>query len=340
MSGENSQRDRFLRQVAFSPLGEAGQARLESSSILLVGCGALGGVLAQTLVRCGVGRLILVDRDVVEPSNLARQVLFEPRHAAAHAPKVEAARDTLERIGGPTRIEAHALHFDSSLALDLAADTDLLLDGTDNVGTRYLLNDTARELELPWVYAGVVGSRGLTLAVHPLGPCLRCAFPDPPRPGRLETCATAGVILPAVGAIASLQAGLALRLLVDPSLRSALIEIDSWAGTTRHLPLQPDPECPTCGGQREFLEAEPERTVRLCGRNAVQVVRSRRETPDFDSLEARLAPAVEELRRAGPMLRFRLEDVRVTLFEDGRALVEGTEDEGRAVALVDRFVGT
>ena len=203
---------RFERQARFAPLGVAGQQRLAERRVLIVGCGALGGVLAQWLTRAGVGELVLVDRDVVEETNLPRQVLFTEEHAAAGAPKVTAAAETLASIGGPTRITPHAVHLNADQLLELGAGVDLILDGTDNMATRYLVNDYAVREGVPWIYAGVVSSGGLVLSVQPgEGPCLRCVFPDPPPPGALPTCDTAGVLGPAVGAIASMQAGLALR---------------------------------------------------------------------------------------------------------------------------------
>jgi len=178
---------RFDRQERFAPLGPAGQARLERARVLVVGAGALGGVLAQNLVRAGVGTLVLADRDVVELTNLPRQVLFEDRHAAEATPKALAARETLARIGGPTVVEAHAVHVEASNLEQLAADADLILDGTDNLTTRYLINDFAVRSGVPWIYGGVVSSGGLVLAVRPgKSACLRCIFPDPPPPGTVE----------------------------------------------------------------------------------------------------------------------------------------------------------
>lgn len=334
---------RFDRQVRFAPLGEAGQERLLQSRVLVVGCGALGGFLAQALHRSGVGELVIVDRDVVEESNLPRQVLFDEAHARRGATKVEAAAETLARAGGPTRVTTHATHLDADNLPGLAEGADLLVDGTDNLPTRYLLNDWSVDRKVPWVYGGVVGGGGLLLAVRPqAGPCLRCVFPDPPPPGTLPTCDTAGVLAPAVGAVASLQAGLALRLLVDPEgVEPALVELDAWSGEVRRLPISRRTDCPACvKGERRFLDSpETRMAVTLCGRNAVQV-RGRGEPLEFDRVQERLAGVAREVLRAGPLLRFSVDDVRVTLFPDGRALVEGTEDTGRALALVDRYVGT
>lgn len=329
--------------MRFAGLGEAGQARLGRSRALLVGCGALGGYLAQALHRSGVGELVIVDRDVVEETNLPRQVLFDEAHARDGRTKVDAAAETLARAGGPTRVTTHATHLDADNLPALATGADVVLDGTDNLPTRYLLNDFCVDRGVPWVYGGVVGGGGLLLAVRPgVGPCLRCIFPDMPPAGALPTCDTAGVIAPAVGAIASLQAGLALRLLVDPDgLEPALVELDAWSGEVRRLRVDRHPSCPTCvGGERPYLEApETRRAVTLCGRNAVQV-RGRGGALDLDEVAARLAGIARSVLRAGPLLRFEVDDVRLTLFPDGRALVEGTEETGRALALVDRYVGT
>jgi len=340
--------DRFLRQTAFAPLGASGQARLARARVLVVGCGALGGALAQSLVRSGVGELVLVDRDVVEWSNLPRQVLFDADHARRRVPKVEAARATLERVGGPTRIETHVAHLDATLLGRLGRTADLVLDGTDNLGTRYLVNDMAVKRGRPWVYGGVVGSSGLAMAVVPGGPCLRCVFPEPPPAGTLDTCESAGVLQPAVSAVAALQVGLALRLLAEertddgPSpVGGALLEIDVWNARVRRLDLARDPQCPCCGrGEFDFLVDQlAQRPQVLCGRNAVQVPPTGRGRVDFDAFVARLSPdARARLERSADLVRFPHDGLVVTVFADGRALVEGTEDEATALAVCDRLL--
>ena len=337
---------RFDRQVRFAPLGAAGQARLEGSRVLLVGCGALGGVLGQTMARAGVGELVLVDRDVVELSNLPRQVLFDEADAAEGAPKAIAAARTLARIGGPTRCMPHARHLDADNLGELAEGCRLVLDGTDNLATRYLLNDFCVERGMPWIYAGVVGAAGLVLPVVPgHGACLRCVFPEAPPPGTLATCDTAGVVLPAVGAVASLAAGLALRILSAaaeaPAVESALVEIDVWHGAVRRILAPRDPACPCCGARDfPFLHrAGGAGAVSLCGRNTVQIPPGP-QPPDLDTVAARLEGIASEVQRAGVLLRFRVDGFRLTLFRDGRALVEGTDDPARARAIFDRTVGT
>ncbi|HTF87194.1 MAG TPA: ThiF family adenylyltransferase [Planctomycetota bacterium] len=349
MSAEQRVPRRFDRQMRFAALGEAGQARLEAASVLVVGCGALGGSLAQTMARAGLGRLVIVDRDLVELSNLPRQVLFDERHVAEATPKAFAARESLERAGGPTRIEAHARHLDAALLEELGEGVDLVLDGTDNLSTRYLLNDFAVSRGIAWVYGGVVGSHGLVLPVLPRlkrpGACLRCLFPEPPPAQSLDTCETAGVILPAVSAVAALQSAAALRWLSgDAEARAAidpaLVQLDVWTLEFMTIRAEQQKDCPCCV-RREFpfLEEPPARSaVVLCGRNMVQV----RGVGRVDV--ARVRNVVREhassLVEAGPLLRFDVEGLRVTLFPDGRALIDGTDDAGRARAVYDRYIGT
>lgn len=337
--------DRFARQTRFAPLGREGQDALGQSTVLIVGCGALGGVLAQWLCRAGVGRLRLVDRDIVEETNLPRQVLFGARHAAEGTPKAHAAAEALAAIGGPTVVEPHALHLDAAVLRELGSDVDLILDGTDNMATRYLINDHSVSTGIPWVYGGVVSGSGVVLPVVPRqgGPCLRCLFRDPPPPGTLPTCDTAGVIGPAVGAVASMEAGLALRLLAGREpLEPALIELDAWNGEARRLRIPRDPGCPCCGERSfPFLEdAEVTGAVSLCGRNTVQVLPAHgAPRPDADALARSLRSANTEVQQVGPLVRFSADGCRFTLFPDGRTLVEGTEDTGRAQALVARWIG-
>jgi adenylyltransferase/sulfurtransferase len=340
---------RFDRQIRFLPEGAAGQKRLEESTVLVVGCGARGGSLAQTMVRAGVGRVVLVDRDIVEPTNLPRQVLFEERHALQSASKAFAAQETLLRIGGPTRIEAHAQHLDGQALKTLAADVHLVLDGTDNLSTRYLINDYCVSRKIPWIYGGVLRAHGLVLGVLPdletPGACLRCLFPEPPPAQSMDTCETAGVILPAVSAVAALQSAVALRWLsADHDARRAmpatLVQLDVWTLEFLSINASQAADCPCCV-RREFpfLDADSAReAVVLCGRNTVQVRGAGRI--DMAQFKRRITEHASSLIEAGPLLRFEVEGLRVTLFPDGRALVEGTEDKGRARAVYDRYIGS
>jgi adenylyltransferase/sulfurtransferase len=342
---------RFERQIRFAALGADGQARLERAHVAIVGCGALGGVLAQSLYRAGVGRLTLIDRDIVDETNLPRQVLFSERHAAEATPKVTATVESLQPGGGPTRLVPIATHLDASNIEECLAGVDLILDGTDNLATRYLLNDWSVAELVPWIYGGAVAGGGLVLPVLPgRGPCLRCIFPDPPAPGTLPTCDTAGIIQAAAGMVASLQAGLALRLLAEPHdapaqgppFEPALFRMDVWEGQVLRMAAVRRDDCPCCGaGDFPFLDREePSPAVVLCGRHAVQVFTHRGRAPDMDALCVSLTGLATDIRRAGDLLRFQVEDTAITLFPDGRALVEGTEDTGQALALYDRYIGS
>ena len=314
--------------------------------VLLVGCGALGGAIAQNLTRSGVGELVLVDRDVVEESNLPRQVLFDERHARERTEKSVAAAESLARIGGPTRVEALSEHVDADNVERLAEGCHLVLDGTDNLETRYLVNDLCVDRGLPWVYGGVVGGSGLVMPVIPSrGPCLACLFPEPPPPGVLPTCETAGVLEPAVALVAALQSGLALRLATSPEgLEPRLYELDAWGARVRELPVARDPACRVCAEagprERRYLHApRVQRAVSLCGRNTVQV-RGARARPDLARLAAGLAGIARDVRHQGAILRFAVESERYTVFADGRALIEGVSDPDRALSLYDRYVGS
>ncbi|MDG1499139.1 MAG: ThiF family adenylyltransferase [Planctomycetota bacterium] len=345
---------RFDRQIRFAAMGEQGQARLQSARVLLVGTGALGGVLAQNLVRAGVGELILCDRDIVELSNLPRQVLFEDRHAAAKIPKATAALETLARIGGPTKLRAEACHVDAENLPELADGVQLVLDGTDNLATRYLINDWCVAEDTPWVYGGVVGSGGLVLPILPgQSACLRCIFPDPPPAGSLPTCDSAGVIAPAVGTIASMQAGAALRILSSargkgtaespthaPGMTPKLLQIDVWTGSLLTVDATRRPGCPTCDeGNFEFLHAAATRDpVVLCGRNTVQISGGPTK-PDLGAIAQRSAAFADDVQNLGVLLRITDSGIVLTLFPDGRALVEGTDEVDRARALYDRYLG-
>jgi adenylyltransferase/sulfurtransferase len=333
---------RFDRQVRFAPFGREGQANLVSARVLVVGCGALGGVLAQTFFRAGVGELVLVDRDVVELSNLPRQILFDERQARAGTPKALAARETLEASGGTSRVEAHVLHLDARNLELVAEEVDLVLDGTDNLETRYLLNDFCVERGLPWVYAGVVGSAGLVLPILPArSACLACVFPTPPGADTLPSCETSGVLLPAVVAVASFAAGLGLRILARPRLpfEPLLIELDTWNGSVRSLQAPRDPECRVCA-RREFayLHRHGGEAIALCGRNTVQVP-GHGAPRSLAGLVPRLAGGASEVRLHERMLRFAFEGCRFSVFPDGRTLIEGTRDVARARELYARALG-
>jgi adenylyltransferase/sulfurtransferase len=356
---------RYGRQVLLPHFGVDGQRRLGHANVTLIGCGALGSALAGTLVRAGVGRLRIVDRDFLETGNLQRQTLFDEHDVSQNLPKAEAAARKLRRINSAVEVEGRVADVTPATIRSLAGEPDLLLDGTDNLLTRYLVNDYAVREQIPWVFGAVVATEGLVLAVRPgQSACLRCVWPEPPAPGTLPTCDTAGVLATAVQAVAALQATEALKLLLgrEDQLLGRLIAIDAWTARIRQLDVQAAFEagdCPCCA-RREFDFADGRRydaaTV-LCGREAVQITPPHdpeRPAPNFRALAERL-PARAAVKWNEFLLRFTVEEIapfaaggarrpaaryQITLFSDARAIVQGTSDPAVARTLLAKYVGT
>lgn len=338
---------RYARQTRFVELGEAGQRRLLASRALICGCGALGSVLANTLARAGVGRLRIVDRDFVELSNLQRQMLFDEDDLAAALPKSVAAAEKLRRINSTIEIEPIVADVDHLNIRALCDGVDVIVDGTDNFETRFLLNDAALELNLPWVYGGCIGAGGQTMTILPgETPCLRCLMPEPPPPGAAETCDTAGIVAPIINVIASIQAMEALKILSgrrDATQRGLLI-FDLWENRQRQVKLdllRESAQCAACQ-RRDFVWLRGERgshTAVLCGRNAVQLTQPAGERLSLEALEQRLA-GVGKVTRNPFLLRLAVDEYLLTIFADGRAIVGGTEDIATAKGLYARYVGS
>jgi len=336
-----AERQRYSRQILFSGIGERGQEALLRSHAAVVGCGALGSFHVSALARAGVGTLTIVDRDYVEPGNLHRQWLFEESDAAESLPKAAAAERHVARINSSVHARGVVADLTPSNVAELLGGADLILDGTDNFETRYLINDFAVSRGVPWIYGAAVGSYGLTMPVIPgRTACLRCVYPEPPA-GVQPTCETAGVLNAIVSAVASLQVADALKILSgQPDLvRARLTTIDVWDGGIRQIEGPPkDAECPACA-RREFpyLEESHRPPATLCGRNAVQI--HERERPiDLAALKARLEP-LGEVRANEFALRFFVAPYEMTVFPDGRAIVKGTSDTGVARSLYARYVG-
>ena len=340
---------RYRKQSFFHGLGESGQERLESARVVLIGCGALGSVMADTLVRAGVGYVRLIDRDFVDLSNLQRQVLYDEDDVAQRLPKVIAAQRKLQRVNSLVEIEAHVEDVSAANILELIDGCELILDGTDNFEVRYLINDASLETGTPWINGGCVGAHGQVMPIFPgRTPCLRCLMPEIPEPGSTETCDTAGVIGPAVNVIASLQATEALKILsgqlelVEP----ALTVVDVWEGTWRRMKLQqPDlrEHCPACSqGERLWLSGHRGgQSVVLCGRNSVQIAPGERLRSSLKEMADRLRQ-VGTVRETPFLLVFApasSDEIEVTLFSDGRAIISGTDDPARARTLYAQYVG-
>jgi molybdopterin-synthase adenylyltransferase len=333
-------RERYSRQILFPGIGEAGQRKLLGSHVAIVGCGALGSFQAEALARAGVGRLTIIDRDYVEPSNLQRQWLFEEADAAAALPKAVAAERSLARVNSGVRVTGVVADLTPTNIHELLDESELILDGTDNFETRYLINDYCVSRQSPWIYGAAVGSYGVTMPVLPgRSACFRCVYPEPPG-GPQPTCETAGVLNSVTAMVAALQVADALKLLCTGSLDPRLTTLDVWSGAMRRIELPArDPDCPTCGhGQFPFLDDERRSPISLCGRNAVQI-HEQRSSVDLEDLKRRLMP-LGEVRANEFGLRFFCPPYEMTIFQDGRAIVKGTTDTGLARSLYARFIGS
>lgn len=334
--------DRYSRQERFAPIGAAGQQRLREARVAIAGCGALGSVQAELLARAGAGTLLLIDRDYVEFSNLQRQLLFDESDAAEGLPKAVAAQRRIRAINSDVKVEALVADLTPATAADLLEHADLILDGTDNFETRYLINDWSVSRGVPWIYGAAVGSYGLKMAVLPdRGACFRCVYPDPP-PGIQPTCETAGVLGPLTAAIASLQTADALRILSGngESLTPRITTVDVWTGEIRQIaPPARDPDCECCGARR-FVHLDGARRVpiSLCGRNAVQI-HERTRPVDLEALARELGP-LGDVRANEFALRANIDAYQLTVFPDGRAIIKGTTDIGVARSLYARYVGS
>jgi molybdopterin/thiamine biosynthesis adenylyltransferase len=335
----SEQRERYSRQILFAPIGEAGQERLLAARVAIVGCGALGSFQAASLARAGVGYLRLIDRDYVEASNLQRQWLYDEADAAEALPKAAAAARAIARFNSTITVEPYIADLTPNNAEDLLADVDLILDGTDNFETRYLINDFALANQVPWIYGAAVGSYGLTMPVLPgQTSCLQCVYPAPPS-GAQPTCETDGVLGAITSAIGALQSAMALRILTGSLPATKLTTLDVWSGAVRQIDQPPpDPNCPACG-RREFVYLDGDRRapISLCGRNAVQI-HERNRPLDLADLAARLE-RLGTVRRNDFALRFFLEPYELTIFADGRAIIKGTQDVGVARSLYSRYIG-
>lgn len=336
--------DRYSRQILFRGIGEEGQRKLAAARVAIVGCGATGTALASLLARAGVGLLRIIDRDYVEPSNLQRQSLFDEADAAESTPKAIAAACKIAAFNSQVKVEAKVEDLVPRNVEVLLEGMNLILDGTDNFETRYLINDYAVDRSVPWIYSAAVGSYGVTLNIFPgQTACLACIFPDSPR-GIVETCETSGILGSAVNFVASVAATETLKFLVgranSPTLRRTLLSFDLW--TNEHAEIsaaKPRPGCRACG-ERDFihLRGEGRPHITLCGRNSVQI-HERQRPIDFAEMDRRLQPH-GTVRHNDFVLKFWHDPYEMTLFPDGRAIIKGTTDIAVARSLYARYVGS
>ena len=337
--------ERYSRQILFDGIGEAGQRRLLDARAVIIGCGALGTAQAEALARAGVGRLKLVDRDFIEASNLQRQTMFTERDARERLPKAIACVNHLALINSEIKTEAEIVDVNYSNVERLIKDCDVVVDGTDNFATRYLINDACVKHGINWVYGAAVGSYGVTMTVRPrVSPCLRCVLEEPPPAASAPTCDTSGVIMPIISIVAAVQVSEVLKLLTGQTdeLHNSLMQFDVWRNQwiQSFKNREPSPDCPTCGlGRYEMLEAEAgDFAVSLCGRDAVQVSPRRSTQVDLPALAERLR-ASGNVQINPYLLRLRAGDYELTVFQDARAIIRGTDDVPTARTLYAKYIG-
>jgi adenylyltransferase/sulfurtransferase len=336
--------NRYSRQILFPEIGQTGQDTLRASTALIVGCGALGSAQAESLARAGVGSLRIVDRDFVEPSNLQRQTMFTEKDAADRLPKAVACASHLGDINSEIQVDARVIDVNHSNVEELIDGCDVVLDGTDNFATRYLINDACVKHNANWIYGAAVGSYGVTMTIRPnQTPCLRCIFAEPPQAATTPTCDTAGVIMPIISMISAIQVTEALKLLTrqPDRLHQSLMQFDVWTNEWRRVkPGEPRLDCSTCGLRRfDTLAADAsEFAVVLCGRHAVQISPSKATNVDLPALSRKLQ-AVGAVNSNDYLVRFNAGEYELTVFKDARSIIRGTDDIATARSIYAKYVG-
>jgi adenylyltransferase/sulfurtransferase len=336
--------EKYSRQMLFAGIGPEGQKRLLASRAIVVGCGAIGAAAANLLVRAGVGSVKIIDRDFVEPSNLQRQTLFDESDAREALPKAVAAARKLLAVNSSISVTGVVADLRPQNAAELLSGCDLLLDGTDNFETRFLINDFAVQSGLPWIYAAGVASYGLTMAIRPgLTPCLACLLETGNSSHSLEeTCDTVGVLGPIVNLIASWQVAEALKLLAGrtEALHGRLLSCDVWSGHTQSIRVARNPKCRACSKHDfTYLQGEAQPHITMCGRDSVQI-HERSRALDLPALALRLRSVVQDVRQNDFLIRFRVAPYEMTVFADGRAILKGTTDPAVARSLYARYLGS
>lgn len=340
---DGSLRNRYSRQIMLPAIGEKGQAKLGSSTVVVIGCGALGSNIATFLVRAGVGRIRIVDRDFIEYHNLQRQILFNEDDIKAQLPKAIAAERHLRKVNSWVEIQGIVADANYTNIERFCDGVDVILDGLDNLETRFLINDVSLKHKIPWVFGGVIASGGATMTIIPgETPCYRCVHPVLPNRGAALTCETAGIVGTAPAVIGALQATEAIKIIVGAQeINRGIIIADVWEGTFERIKIKPRDNCPACHGKYEFLEGRfVLKTTSLCGQSrAVQVIDTRMREIPLDELAARLKNVnVGGITQNGYMLCFTADDHEIIVFPDGRAIVKNTIDESLAKELYAKYV--
>ena len=330
--------DRYSRQTLLPEIGPEGQKRLGKSKVLVIGCGALGTYALSFLVRAGVGQVYVVDRDVIDISNLQRQSLFGEKDVGR--PKAKVAEEALKEINSEIEIHGEVADISYANVQRIVKDATIVLDATDNMNTRFLVNDACVKLGIPWIYAGAVGVTGMVMPVVSDGPCLRCVFPTLPQPGQLPTCDTVGIVNTLPSMVASIEVTEAFKIMQGKETFKELLVLDIWQGELQKVKVKKNPECDCCGKRHfPYLQAQQRKlVVSLCGRNAVQIIPA-------EPLKDGLSDLKRKLSRSGTasiadgVLKFKTTGVDITVFRDGRTIIGGTTDLSKAKTIFSKYVG-
>jgi adenylyltransferase/sulfurtransferase len=331
--------DRYTRQTILSEIGDEGQGKLSRSTVAVVGLGALGSVSSSLLARAGVGKLVLIDRDIIELNNLQRQIIYSEEDVGES--KAAVAAEELGRVNSEIEIESLANDLNHQNITRFLSGVNVIVDGTDNMETRFLLNDYAIKNDVPFIYGGAIATYGMTLTVQPKdGPCFRCLFPQMPVPGTLPTCDTFGVLNTIPAIIASIQVTEAIKLLVGAESRKTLLVFDPWFNDQREIEVAPRVDCTCCGkGEYDFLDAKTrDVVVALCGRDTCSVTPPKGSEVPLVELEKRLSK-VGQTKAGRATLSLAVDGYEIVLFKDGRALIRGTDDEAKAKSLYSQYIG-
>jgi adenylyltransferase/sulfurtransferase len=335
--------DRYSRQILLERIGEAGQEKLAKSSVLLVGCGALGTVIANNLIRAGIGYMKVVDRDYVELDNLQRQMLFDEEDVEKGMPKAVAAVDKLHKINSSVKIEAEVKDVNQKNIEELIKDVDIVLDATDNFEIRLLINDACFKHNIPWIYGAAISSYGMTMNIIPkMTACFRCIISSLPAPGSVDTCDTVGVLNAITSLIASLESNEAIKILLgDRDLNRELLVIDLRDNSFDKIPVKKRGDCPLCrDGKFEYLDKKgPSKAIKLCGREMIQITPQREMEIPLEHLKKKLE-RVGDASYLGFLLKFRVDKYELIIFPDGRAFVKGVSDTETARSLYAKYIGT
>ncbi len=342
--GNDFMDNRYSRQIILKNIGEEGQKKLLKSSVAIVGCGALGTVATNNLARAGVGKIMIIDRDFVELNNLQRQMLFDESDVGS--PKAVAAAEKISAINSEIEVKPVIKDLNYSNIEEILIGVDLVIDGTDNIQTRMLVNDVCIKNEIPWIYTGAIGTSGMTMNIIPGKACIRCLYPGVPKTGSLPTCDTMGVLNTATTIMGSIESTEALKILLgyydeNQSTNSNLIVYDTWNQSFDSVKVKKNEKCPCCVDKNyEYLNSDEQEIITsLCGRNAIQI------TP-ADPKQLVLGDIASKLEKLGTVkcsdyiMIFKTDDTEISLFRDGRAIIKGTNNENIARSIYARYIGT